>query len=699
MTPPRHRASDPDRYVPKAVQRSPGLDEDERSRTTSRTPPSSLRRMEGEEKELARRSETVRVGLRLTVMGAVVLGLFSVMIFRLWSLQVLHSSSAINSVLNLTTRDVPISPPRGLIEARGGQVIVSDKVEPVVTLNRQIAASDPAVVERLAVALGMPLAQIQATIADQQDSIYQPVPVEVGVSPSTIVYLSEHRAMFPGVTVSNVAERQYPYGDLAAQTLGYVGDISASELKQLQSQGYTQGDVLGQSGIEAQYERYLRGRTGIRQLEVDAAGDPVGTKHITPALPGDEVVLNMDLGLQRAAEADLQNQISYLDQQGNAVHSGAVVVENPQTGAILAMASSPTYNPAWWVGGMSTSHYQQLTSASSNDPLINRAIQGLYTPGSTFKLATATAALNDAEYLPPYGPLTPYTMISDPGSFTIPNCTSGCTFQDDASLGCGSCNVVTAIAMSDDVFFYTLGYWFYQQPGRYGRDPIQKVAAEYGLGQPSGIDLPGALPGQVDSPQLRVLQHKQDPAAFPNTYYGPGDALQTAFGQGETVITPLALANAYSTFANGGTRYAPELASEIISPTGKVVKRIRPRVMARVPLPAATRQAMMSGFEQEVTSPIGTGYPPAQLTNYPYSKLPIAGKTGTSQVNATNSNYTDALYVAFGPVSSPKYCIAVVIPGGGYGDLAAAPVAFRLFEYLIKHPLGKVTPKTPSGAG
>ncbi|HET9091005.1 MAG TPA: hypothetical protein VFN50_01260, partial [Acidimicrobiales bacterium] len=282
----RPRPGDPSaRYAPRAIQRSPGLEEDPATHDPRRSAASPLKRLEEEEKEQARRRESVRVGVRLTAMGIVVIGLFGVMVFRLWSLQVLHSSTAIDNVISLTTRDVVVTPPRGLIEARGGQVLVSNKVEPVVTLNRQVAATDPAVVRRLAVALGISLAQIQAAINDQQDSIYQPVPVEVGASPSVIVYLAEHRSMFPGVTVSNVAEPQYPYGSLAAQVLGFTGAISPAELKQLKGQGYVPGDVIGQAGIEWQYERYLRGRTGTRQLLVDASGDPVGTKHVTPAVP------------------------------------------------------------------------------------------------------------------------------------------------------------------------------------------------------------------------------------------------------------------------------------------------------------------------------------------------------------------------------------------------------------------------------
>lgn len=673
------------RFAPKVIERSPGLEEDPRGWEAVRPhPQSTLKRIEDEEREQARRSERIRVRIRLTAMGAVILALFSIMVFRLWSLQVLHSTSARSSVIADVTADVTITPPRGLIEARGGQVLVSDKVEPVVTLSRQVAADDPTVVRRLAVFLGLSVRSIDATLNDQQDSIYEPAPIAVGVPTNDIVYLAEHKALFPGVSVSDVAERQYPFGETAAQTLGYVSDIPSYALKAYERQGYSAGDLVGLTGIEQQYEKYLRGQTGVKQLLLDPAGDPVGVKHVTAAKPGDTVVLNLDLGLEQTAAKDLAAQIDALQASNPLVSSGAVVVENPQNGQILAMVSLPSYDPSWWVGGLSEAHWNYLRSASANTPLFNRAIDGTYTPGSTFKIATATAALDD-------GLITPGTYINDPGSFTLPNCTGLCTFLDAESGGC-YCNVTKALAISDDVFFYTLGYWFYTQPGRYGTEPIQKAAGAYGFGKTPAIDLPDAAAGDVDSPAWRRYLHSNYPKDYPYTYYGPGDALETAFGQGETLVTPLQLADAYSTFANGGTDYAPEVASEIVNPEGKLVRRISPKVEGHARLSSADREAMLQGFEAEVTSPQGTGYSALQLTHYPYPELPIAGKTGTSQVSATNANQTDSLYVAFGPVSHPKYCIAVIIPNGGYGAQASAPVAFRLFEYLIHNPVASVRP-------
>ncbi len=631
---------------------------------------------------------------RLGVMGVVVLGLFSIMIVRLWSLQVLQGPTYQRLEHGLTTKTVAIAPPRGLILSRDGQTLVANRVMPVVTLDRHVAANEPGVIERLAVALGVPASTINDDLANQQDSVYEPVPVAVAPPESVIVGLAEHKAEFPGVTISYVAERTYPDHESGAQMLGYVSDITAAELKQLKAQGYLPSDVIGQSGVEAQYERWLRGTPGEQELQVDALGNPVGTISVRAPAAGDDVVLNIDAGLENVAQTALATQIAKLRSEHLPADSGAAVVLDPQDGAVLAMASYPTYNPTWWVGGMSTSHYASLTSQASGYPLLNRAIQGLYQPGSTFKLATATAALDRRL-------ITPTTLISDPGYFTIPDCTGGlCTFHNNESESCGSCDVSTALTISDDVFFYTLGYNFWVDQSRYGQAAVQQTAASYGLGQPSGVDLPAESDGQVDSPAVRKQQHAADPKAFPNIYYGPGDNVEMAFGQGETVITPLELANAYATFANGGTRYAPEVAAGIVSPSGKLVKAFRPKVEGHVSLPPRTYRAIYAGLRGVITSPAGTAYA-AFEGQYPSSKLPLAGKTGTATTSSNAKAQPTALFVAFGPAtgsrSAPRYCAVVVIPQAGYGAEAAAPVVRTILTYLADHGLAKLRLGAPAG--
>ncbi|HXY45348.1 MAG TPA: penicillin-binding protein 2 [Acidimicrobiales bacterium] len=669
----------------------PQTDEEELAdRTRQRVTSSPLKRLEGEEKELQRRSQPVHIGLRLTVMGIVVLGLFSMMLVRLWSLQVLEGPAALKAENQLTTQTIYIAPPRGLILSRNGSVLVANQVMSVVTMNRQDAANDPGLVQRVAVALGTTTSQINADLNDQQDSLYEPVPVAVGVNASTILYLANHRAELPGVTVSYIAERTYPDGDVGAQMLGYVSDITADELKVLAKYGYMPSDVVGQSGIEAQYERFLRGKAGKQVLEVDALGDAVGTQSETSPTPGDDVILNIDEGLQADLQQALASQIATLQASGQPATSGAAVVLDPQTGAVLAMVSDPTYNPEWWVGGMSTAHWNGLQSPSSQYPLVNRAIAGIYQPGSTFKLATATAALQD-------GLISPWTDINDPGSFTIPGpCSGNCTFINNDGESCGSCDVTTAITMSDDVFFYTLGYDFYadsQNGDKAAAEAIERAAASYGFGRYSDVDLPGEASGQVDGPELRMEQHSLDPSAFPYTYYGPGDALETAFGQGETLVTPLQLANAYATFANGGTLYAPEVAAAVVSPTGRVVKVFKPKVIGHATVSSSTYQAIFSGLTGVIEDSDGTAY--RAFTGYAYGKMPLAGKTGTASTSANpSSTNTTALFVAFGPatgaVGAPQYCAAVIIPDAGYGAEAAAPVVRQVFEYLMQYPVPKL---------
>ena len=651
---------------------------------------SPLKRIEGEEREQQRRQESARYGLRLTVMGLIVLVAFSAVVVRLWSLQVLHSSHYRNAALIYQQQTVPITPTRGLILARGGQVLVGDQVLAVVTLSR--ATATPVVIGRLAALLGETSAEVTTALENPQASVYQPVPIAIGVSQSTIVYLSEHEAMFPGVAVAFTAERTYPYGDTAAQVLGYTGDIDEAELKALAKDGYTPNDVIGQSGVEAAYELSLRGRPGSQVIKVDALGNPVGTVKTTGPVSGDDVVLNIDVNLQKELEKALAGQIASLPFS----HSGAAVVLDPQTGAVLAMASVPTYDPSWWVGGISDKHYQLLTSKAHYDPLFNRAIDGSWAPGSTFKLATATAALNDGLLASLGG------YVNDPGYYQIRQpCSGVCTyFNNQHEPGLGEIDIETALTTSDDTFFYTLGADYWYDSATYGQTPIQNIAHDYGLGKLTGVDLPGEYSGQVDSPRLRQVQYSEAPGAFLSSYYGIGDNIEMAFGQGETLITPLQLAVEYGTFATGGTRYAPQVVNSIVSPSGKVLKRFKPRVMGHVPLPASTYGQILTGLEGVIYSSNAQDQGTAYGAFQGYKGMPLAGKTGTATESSVTGVQPTALFVAFGPTppSQPRYVVAVVIDQAGYGAAAAAPVARQIFTYLTAHPIGAPSLRPPANA-
>jgi len=480
--------------------------------------------------------------------------------------------------------------------------------------------------------------------------------------------------------------------------LGYVSPISAQELKENPRAGYTQASQVGHSGLESEYEQYLKGKSGEEALSVNAQGTVVGTLSKTAPTQGDTVVTNLDLGLQEYVQAVLQNTITTDKQTVDpktgkypTANDGAAVVLNAQTGAVLAMATSPTYSLNEWVGGISDANYavlsapcQNLVSVTTACPLFNYAIDGGYTPGSTFKLNTATAALDD-------GVINAGTFVDDTGVYHVPQkCTSGCTFSDDEASDAGEIDLQDALTESDDYYFYSLGDQFY-----YSSDPdgIQKTAAEYGLGEPTGIDLPGAYDGQVDSASLRATQHKENPTAFPFPSYYVGDNIETAFGQGETLVTPIQQAVAYATFANGGTRYQPQVAAAIVSPTGKVVKKFAPKVTGTVSLPPSTYQPMLAGFEGVVADKDGTANAAfTEDAKFPMASYPIAGKTGTADVGLTKE--PDSWFVGFGPTnhagSEPEYVVVVVIDHGGYGAQAAAPAVAQIYNYLYANPIQPV---------
>ncbi len=621
------------------------------------------------------------------MIGFAVAAIFCAMFARLYALQVLQSSSYKAQAVANQVRQVVEAAPRGLITDRNGNLLVGNKVIESVTLSPQIAAQHPSVITNISKVLGVSVSSIKSSLTNLEYSPYEPVPIAQGVSKDKIIYISEHQSQFPGVSYQLTTQRVYPENTTAAQVLGYVGQVSQSQLKSLSKQGYQPGDAIGKSGVELSFEQYLRGKPGVSKLEVNAFGQVLGTLAQTAPVPGDNLELSLDLSLQQVVDNALASEIKRLSGTYDSYFhlyypqlTGAVVVEDPNNGQILAMSSFPTYNPSVWVGGITTPEYKALTSPSSNYPLINRAIAGEYTPGSTFKLATATAALKS-------GLISPSYYYFDTGLFTIPNCTSGmCSFHNSGGERLGLLNITQALAASDDVFFYNLGYMFYANESKYGQDPIQQAANAYGWGQTTGVDLPGEVAGLVDSPATRATLHKEFPAAYPFDTWYTADQLEMAFGQGETLITPIQMANAYATFANGGTRYQPQIASGIVSPSGKLIKKFAPVVEGHVALSPADHAAMLKGFEGAVQSSGGTAG--GTFAGFPFSTFPLAGKTGTASVTGKEPN---SWFVGFGPVQQPKYVIAAVIKNGGFGASAAAPVVRTIFDYLIQHPIGSST--------
>jgi penicillin-binding protein 2 len=646
----------------------------------------------------ARRRGLTRLAVvhrRLWLLRVIVILLLTVLVSRLWDLQVLASDHYRSLARADFVRDVAIPATRGRILDRTGKLVVGNQASWSVLVDpSQLGSRGNAVLDRLASLLGVPRSRIDERLRIFTSSPFA-IPVASNVQPKVLFDLAEHADQFPGVTTEPAAVRSYPYGSAAAQVLGYVGPVTADELNAPAYRGALPGDDVGQAGVEQAYDQVLRGRDGLERLEVDAQGRVVRVLSVTPPVAGENLRLTIDIGLQRQLDADLARQIARLQHAVDPrtgrpypAPSGAAVVLDPHDGSVLAMSSYPNYDPSVWVGGVSQTTYRHLTAASAHQPLLNRAISGLYAPGSTFKLVTATAALDD-------GLINPSTTIDDTGTFTIPGCVGQCSFHNDSKEALGPLDVSRALSASDDVFFYHLGDDFWTQRGRYGPEPIQQMAARYGLGRATGVALPGESAGRVDSPTVRQALHRQAPAAFPNSGWYPGDNLELAFGQGGTIVTPLQLAGAYATLANGGTRYRPRIAADAGVQAGRPLTSYAPTVAAHVPLPAGVRDPILQGLVGAVRQPGGTATTTFQ--GFPFGMLSVAGKTGTA--SATDREPA-AWFACFAPTSGTRYAMAVSIDQAGYGAAAAAPVARQALEYLASHPIASVqSPSSPAGTG
>jgi penicillin-binding protein 2 len=614
---------------------------------------------------------------RWYVIGGFFLLLFLLLVGRLYVLQIKDHSQSVAQVAQNSLRKVSIPASRGLILDRNGRPLVNNVTTVEIRLSRAEATLDPSIEGTLASLTGLKVGQIASDLANKAYDPYQPAPILANAPSNIVQFIKLHPSEFPGVSVLDVSQRSYPLGgSVGSQVLGYVGPVSEDE--------------AGKTGIEAFYEKYLRGHNGTNTIEVGALGNIIGTVHTTTPQVGDSVVLNIDGGLQKALDGILKSDILHdrtvpdprsglLPQAIN----GAAVVLDVNNGAVLAMSSYPSYNLTSFVNGLTEAQYHHLIAVGAFN---NYAIQGLYTPGSTFKLITATAQLQT-------GILSPDVLIDDTGSFKVPGCHSnprGCVFHDDETTGNGYVDLPLALTKSSDYYFYNLGYLFWSQQAKYGQTPIQNVAHAYGLDQYTDIDLPDEVEGRVDSPEVRKELHAEAPKAFPDVSWYTGDNIEMAFGQGTTALTPIALANAYATFANGGTRYAPEVAAGIINAHGQIVVHYGPRVLGHVALPARIRNPILQGLEGVVMSPAGTAYLPFHDNiNFSLTTFPIAGKTGTAS-NGGIDIEPNSWFVGFGPVNHPKYVVLCVIDEGGYGADAAAPVVARTFNYLVAHPIGPV---------
>lgn len=632
---------------------------------------------------------TARPQRRWLVIGGFFFLLLLALILRLFFLQVVDYKASVAVVESNSLRLTTIPATRGEIFDREDQPLVTNVTTTEIRLSRAEASLHPTIKGALSSLTGLSVRQINSDLDNKQYDPYQPAPIMSNAPADVVEFIKLHPGEFPGVSVLDTSTRAYPNGGgVAAQVLGYVGPITQAEINQNPHQGYQTDSTIGKTGIESYYEQYLRGKEGTSTLEVNAFGSVLGAIKTTEPTVGDSVVLNIDTPLEKVLDGYLANEIladrHSIDPVSGKVPealNGAAIVLDPNNGEVLAMASYPSYNLNSFVSGLSNSEFQQLIAEGAFN---NYAIQGLYTPGSTFKLITATAELQT-------GIMSANQEVDDTGTFTVPGCFKAakhslCVFHDDDNDAAGDVDLPLALTVSSDYYFYNLGYLFWNDQSKFGQTPIQNVAADYGLSETTNIDLPDEAEGRVDSPEVRKELHAEAPKAFPFVSWYTGDNVEMAFGQGTTAVTPIEMANAYATFANGGTRYAPEVAAAIVNPHGKVVIRYTPRVIGHVNLPPSIRDPILEGLTGVVDSDRGTAYLAFQkYFHHSLTAYPIAGKTGTAS-NAPDEE-PNSWFVGFGPTNDPQYVVLCVIDEGGYGADASAPVVAETFNYLISHPV------------
>jgi penicillin-binding protein 2 len=607
---------------------------------------------------------TSPLALRISIIVGLAIAIFSVLFLRLWYVQVLSGDKYRNQANDNRIREIRVQAPRGDILDRNGKVLVDNRTELAIQVTPQDLPAPgrerSRELKQLASITDMTMKELRKTLqGGSRAAPGGPVILRKGLAVDKVYYLRENQSSFPGVSVERVFTRDYRQGTLAAHLFGNVGEVTAEQLKEPRYAGLHPGDQVGQSGVEYEYDRYLRGRPGVDRDQVDALGRPTGQLRSVPAQSGDDVRLTIDSNLQATGEGAL-------DSFGL---PGAFVAMNAQNGEILAMGSAPTFDPSIFTHPITQREYRQLTSRKTDAPLANRAIQGLYPTGSTFKMITATAALQD--HL-----IGANTIFNDTGSLKLDN---NLTLHNAGKAIYGPLDMSDALKVSSDIYFYHLGL---ESKSSKGHGQIQDWARNYGLGARTGIDLPSEVDGLIPTPAWRNRLYAEKLTDRP---WSAGDNVNLAVGQGDLEADPLQMAVAYAALGNGGTVVRPHVADDVESVTGRVLQEMQPAPERHLDISPTTRDTIMSGLTRAATEPGGTSYP--VFGNFPFA---VAGKTGTAQ----RPNQPDqSWYIVLAPAKNPQIVVAVTLERGGFGVDTAAPVAARILERYFHLP---ITPSASS---
>ncbi|WP_293690890.1 penicillin-binding protein 2 [uncultured Phascolarctobacterium sp.] len=583
---------------------------------------------------------------RLHTLLVVCLVLFAVLLGRMVYLQLWRGDYYAKQSDGNRLRQSRILAPRGIIYDSEGKELVNNLPGYAVVLQKQ-SSYKPETLQRLSNLLQMPVEEINAKIK-ASENFYEPIMLKNNLDQQMVTKIEEQRRYMPEVMLSVQPIRNYPYHELAVHALGYVGEVSSYEIEQGLFKNITQGSLVGKAGLEKTYDKYLRGEDGAFMEEVDVAGNVVKHYDSVQPIPGKNLKLTIDYELQKELEAFTDKHLAYLRNSGIApgARAAAVVAIDPRNGAVRAMVSRPGYDPNWFVHGISSKNWNSINN-DPNYPMNNKVITGEYPPGSTFKIVTGSAAfelkkvgLDEPIFDGGFHPMVP-TMGNAGGEVL------------------GWLTFIKALAMSDNVYFYELGY-------RVGIDNIEKYAHIFGFGERTGIDLEGESKGLVASKKVKREIWDED--------WRLGDTFNAAIGQGFNLTTPIQLSVMLSIVANGGTKYQPYLVDSIINSDGSLFEKPKRTEGKHIDVSQQTidyiRMGMSATTQEGGTASYFAGLP-----------KPIAGKTGTAE----NSHGRDhGLFVAYGPVDDPELVVVCIVEQGGFGSVAAGPIVYKAFEEFFQ---------------
>lgn len=573
---------------------------------------------------------------RLFILDLIIGMLIGILVVRLWQVQVLQGASYLRQSEENRIRDYTLAAPRGIVYDRRGRPLVTNRPSFTVAVLPLELRNPSTVIQRLASILPMAPEEIKTRIDSNRSRLFEPARIKRDVGPNIVAMIEENRLDLPGVIILPEPVRDYLHGKMAAHILGYLGEIDSDELAARQVEGYKPGDLIGKAGVERAYETVLRGTDGRLRMEVDALGRPLRVLSRVPAIPGRAIVLTIDLDVQKAAYDALV---------ASGMQAGAAMAMDPRSGDIWAMASIPSYDPNLFAIGISPQAWQAITT-DPRKPLLNRAIAATYEPGSVFKLVTATAALDN-------GIVSRHTMFDAPGYFQL----GQWTFADLRAWG--RIDFITGIANSVNVVFYTLGY-------RLGGEELARYAFMMGLGELTGIDLPGEINGTIPSPST-----KEQLVGEP---WYPGDSVNMSIGQGAVTVTPIQVARMVGGIATGGQLVQPHILLMTYD-RNRRVHRVEPFVPRVVPYRDSTLAVLREGMTAVVERGSGLG---AKING-----LPMAGKTGSAE-NPRGKPH--AWFAGYAPVNTPRMVVLAFLEHGFRGGIAAAPVARAVMHAVFPQP-------------